>query len=327
MSRRTGSLLLLAIAVSAAAVAFFGLRSYGSFLLLRSAYEAGRPQVSGLRAWMTLDHVAATYRVPEAVLIAKLRLPPETDRRDSLKSIADRRGVPRFAFVQEVQRALGSVASAARDEKPDSSYGVLGDAVLTAVLNYGYAALVATFLLGAVGAPLPTGLVAVLAGSLAGAGHLQWTWLAGLTVVASLAGDALAYLIGRLVSENVLVRHGRWIGYSAARRERMKALFARFGGITVLLSRTLASHLSSFASLLAGMSHYPWFGFLLFSAAGRLAWTSAYLGLGYLIGTDVDAASQFLANISGLILSLALFAVLLTYRIAVSRRSSSEDVA
>ena len=146
MSRRTGSLLLLAIAVSAAAVTFFGLRSYGSFLLLRSAYEAGRPQVSGLRAWMTLDHVAATYRVPEAVLIAKLRLPPETDRRDSLKSIADRRGVPRFAFVQEVQRALGSVASAARDEKPDSSHGVLGDAVLTAVLNYGYAALVATFM-------------------------------------------------------------------------------------------------------------------------------------------------------------------------------------
>ncbi len=52
---------------------FFGLRSYGSYLLLRSAYEAGRPQVSSLRAWMTLDHVAATYRVPLNELIAAPR--------------------------------------------------------------------------------------------------------------------------------------------------------------------------------------------------------------------------------------------------------------
>jgi len=316
MSKRTNGLVLLVVAVSILAALLFGLRSYGSYLLLRSAHEAGRPQVSSLRAWMTLEHVAATYRVPAEMLIAKLKLPPDTDLRDSLKTIADRRGMARFALVQETQRAIGSVAPAVPAEKAESAQGGFGDAVMTAVLNYGYAALAVTFLLGAIGAPLPTGLVAVLAGSLAGAGHLQWSLLAALTVAASLTGDALAYLIGRLVSENVLVRYGQWIGYSPARRERVKALFARFGGLTVLVSRTLASHLSSLASLLAGMSHYPLSGFVLFSVAGRLVWTVAYLGLGYVIGGELEAASQFLGNISGLVLALALLVASLVYRIA-----------
>jgi membrane protein DedA with SNARE-associated domain len=327
MSKPANRLLLLMIAVSILAALLFGLRSYGSYLLLRSAHDAGRPQVSSLRAWMTLEHVAATYRLPAEVLIAKLKLPPDTDRRDSLKTIADRRGIARFALVQETQRAIGSVAPAVAAEKADSAAGGFGDAVMTAVLNYGYAALAVTFLLGAIGAPLPTGLVAVLAGSLAGAGHLKWSWLAALTVAASLAGDALAYLIGRLVGENVFSRYGPWIGYSSRRRDRVKALFARFGGLTVLVSRTLASHLSSIASVLAGVSHYPWFGFALFSVAGRVVWTFAYLGLGFAIGNDVEAASQFLANVSGLVLALALLVAALVYRVAAPRRPPGLGVA
>jgi hypothetical protein len=49
MSKRSSQILLLVIALSVLASLFFGLRSYGSYLLLRSAYEAGRPQLSSLR--------------------------------------------------------------------------------------------------------------------------------------------------------------------------------------------------------------------------------------------------------------------------------------
>ena len=96
MSKRGRRILVAVIALSALAAIFFGLRSYSSFLLLRSAYEVGKPQLSSLRAWMTLDHVAATYRVPEDELIARLKLPPDTSRNESLKAIADKRGVSRF---------------------------------------------------------------------------------------------------------------------------------------------------------------------------------------------------------------------------------------
>ena len=322
MKNRGHMFLLLAIAVSALATLFFGLRSYGSLQLLRSAYEAGRPQLSSVRAWMTLEHVAVTYRVPLTELIPRLDLPTDTKRDDSLKDIADRRGVGRFDFVRQVQRALGQSAPLPNDDADKTQNGWLGglaDAVLSAVLTYGYPAFAAALLLGALGLPLPTGLVAILAGSLAALGRIDLIPAAAIAVTASLGGDMLAYLIGRTVNENFLVRHGRLLGLSPARRQRAQSLFARWGGLTVVFSRTLVSHLSSFTSLLAGLSRYNMLSFLLFSAIGRLLWTSLYIGVGYGVGSNIDAAGQFLGNLSGLLAALAVLLVSAAYRAGFMR--------
>ncbi len=106
MSARRGSILLLVVALSALTSILFALRSYGSYLLLRSPCEAGRPQVSSLRAWMTLDHIAASYRVPLDELLPRLGLPADTRRDESLKALADQRRVSRFEFTRGMQRAL-----------------------------------------------------------------------------------------------------------------------------------------------------------------------------------------------------------------------------
>ena len=196
MKNRGHAFLLLTIALSVLATVFFGLRSYGSLQLLRSAYEAGRPQLSSVRAWMTLEHVAATYRVPLTELIPRLDLPTDTKRDDSLKDIADRRGIGRFDFVRQVQRSLGQSAPLPNDAAADKTQnGWLGrptDAVLSAVLAYGYPAFAAALLMGALGLPLPTGLVTILAGSLAALGRIDLIPAAAIAVTASLGGDMLA---------------------------------------------------------------------------------------------------------------------------------------
>jgi len=314
MNRRARHILTAIIALSALASVFFGLRSYSSFLLLRSAYEAGRPQLSSLRAWMTLDHVAATYRVPLNELIPRLGLPPQTRGSESLKDIADKRGLSRFDYVRRVQRALGQSAPA-----PESgqSSGGLTDRILSALLVYGYPALALTLLLGAIGLPLPIGVAAVLAGSLAALGNLRWEWAGLIAVAASFAGDMIAYAIGRAVSDNFLARHGRWIGYSPQRRDGIRTLLQQWGGVTVIVSRTLTSSLSSVVSIFAGVSRYSFAHFLVFALLGRLIWTAAYLGLGYGIGGNIDAASQFLANLSGLIITLGVLVVSSAYRVGV----------
>jgi membrane protein DedA with SNARE-associated domain len=46
--------------------------------------------------------------------------------------------------------------------------------------------------------------------------------------------------------------------------------------------------------------------FLAIALVGRLIWTVGYLGLGYAIGADWEAATGFLTNLSALVLSLAL---------------------
>jgi membrane protein DedA with SNARE-associated domain len=132
-----------------------------------------------------------------------------------------------------------------------------------------------TLLLGAIGLPLPIGVAAVLAGSLAALGNLRWQW-AGLIAVV--------------------------------------ALLQRWGGITVIVSRTLTSSLSSVVSIFAGVSRYRFLHFPGFALLGRLIWTSAYLGLGYGIGGNIDAASQFLGNLNGLVIALGVLVVSSAYR-------------
>jgi membrane protein DedA with SNARE-associated domain len=287
--------------------AFFGLRTYGSFMLLRSAYAAGAPMTSSIRAWMTLQYVASTYRTSNAALIEHLGLPPKTDPDTSLKSIAERAGVSPSVYAQRTQRAIADLAPGApSDIKNGNSswFTTISDEVLTALLVYGYPVLGLILFLGAVGLPLPDGVATTVAGSLASQGRLDWIWAAAITVVASVLGDAAGYGLGRSLSGKILERYGRWIGYSLSRRTRVQLLFDRWGSLTVFITRTFMSYLSSVASLLAGITGFRLPKFLAVALVGRLIWTAAYMGLGYGIGSDWQAATGFLTNLSVLVLSL-----------------------
>jgi membrane protein DedA with SNARE-associated domain len=301
---------LLAVCVIAALTTVaFGLRSYHSLLLLRSAYAVGAPDVSSIRAWMTLRYVSDTYGTPEIALIACLGLPAKTDPDASLRSLAKLEERSPFEYVQRVQRAVVEVApngSTVRGSQGTSWLVAIGDEFLAALLMYGYPVLSLMLLLGAIGLPVPSGLAAALAGSLAAGGSMNWAWAATVAVTASVLGDAVGYGIGRVLGRRFLERHGRWLGYSPARRDRAALFFDRWGGLGVLLSRTLVSHLSAVLNLAAGASRYPLSAFLVFTVVGRILWTSAYLGLGYAVGASLEAAAGFLANLSIFLVSLAI---------------------
>jgi membrane protein DedA with SNARE-associated domain len=200
----------------------------------------------------------------------------------------------------------------------------MGDEVLTALLVYGYPVLAVTLFLCALGLPLPDGVATAVAGSLIAQERMDWALAATVTATASMAGDAVAYGLGRWLSLEVLERHGRWLGYTSARRARVQSLFDRWGSLTVFITRTFMSYLSSVASLLAGLSHYRLSKFLAIAFAGRMIWTAGYLGLGYGIGANWEAATRFLTNFSILLLLLM---VLLGSGIIASGRfvSSSES--
>ena len=297
--------------IAAMPTALFGLRTYGSFRLLRSAYEAGAPMTSSIRPWMTLKYVAATYHTPDATLIEQLGLPSEIDSNISLKTLADRAGVAPAVYIQRVQRVISVLVPDVRSDRSKdktSWLGSIGDEVLTALLVYGYPALGLTLLLGAIGLPLPDGVATTVAGSLASQGRIDWFWAGTVAVMASVLGDAAGYGLGRLLSQNFLERHGRWLGFTAARRVRVHSLFDRWGLLTIFITRTFMSYLSSIASLAAGISRYRLPKFLATALAGRVVWTAGYFGLGYGIGADWEAATSFLTNLSVLLLLLVLLA-------------------
>ncbi len=256
---------------------------------------------------MTLEYVASTYRVPQAALLNELQLPPQIESTASLKTLATRAGASPLTYAQRVQKVVATLSPKAEagDASGSPSWlGALGDQTLTALLVYGYPALGLTLLLGAIGLPLPDGIATTLAGSLASQGRIDWLWASTVAVIASVAGDAIGYIVGRLLNQKFLERHGRWIGYTPLRRARVRVLFDRWGMLTVFVTRTFISYLSSITSLAAGVSQYRLMKFLATALIGRLFWTAGYFGLGYVIGGDWKAATSFLTNFSVLLLLL-----------------------
>jgi membrane-associated protein len=316
-----------AFVVAAFATVLFGARTYRSFLYLRSAYEAGMPMTSSIRAWMTLGYVAGTYRATASTLVEQLALPPGTDPNTTLKSLAERAAISPTQFVQRVQRAIADITPNVRsdDASETSSWlGAIGDEVLSALLMYGYPVLGLTLFLCAIGLPLPDGIATTVAGSLVARGRMDWALAATITVSAAMIGDTVGYGLGRLLSREVLERHGRWFGYTPTRRIRVRQLFKQWGATTIFITRTFMSYLSPVASVLAGVSYYGLGKFLALAIVGRLIWSAGYLGLGYEIGADWEAAVGFLTNLSLLFLSLML---LLGAGVVASGRLVSKPVS
>lgn len=302
-------LLVVLIVLATVATTVLGMRTWGTFTLLRSAYEAGAPQTSSVRPWMTLRYIAATYRAPEAALGEQLQLPPDTDPDTTLLSLARRTGVTPPDYVRRAQLAIAAIASVPFDSSGSGHTGWLGtagDTFVSAVLAYGYPALTLLLVLGALGAPLPSGLSMVVAGSLAAQGQIRWELLAIVATAASVAGDLGGYGIGRVLGDRFLEVRGHWFGLTPDRRARAEQLFERWGALGVLLSRSLVSLLGPAVNLIAGASRYRFGAFVAFAILGRLLWSSAYLGLGYFAGGGLEPAADFLGSLTGLLVSLAL---------------------
>jgi membrane protein DedA with SNARE-associated domain len=305
-ARRIGAAICL---LSLLPAIWFGIRSYRSLLLVASAYELGAPEISNVRPWMTIRYAAETFRVSVPALIARLGLPPATSPDRVLRTVAEERGLSPFAFTQEVQRAIADISPARAPPPDERAEPAAGDDILSAILVYGYPALGLALLLGAMGAPLPTGFATILAGSLAARGSMSWPAAGAIAIGASMLGDAIAYGAGRALGREFVERRGRWLGVTPARWERVQRLFDHWGGLTVLATRTLVSHLSSVVSLLAGIGGYRLAGFVAFALLGRVLWTAAYLGLGYAIGSQLETATEFLKNLTGFVVFLLVAAI------------------
>jgi hypothetical protein len=89
--------------------ALFGARLYRTWEVARSAEAAGAPDTAGVRAWMTIGHVAATYGVPSAALAERLGVPAELADRVTLRGLARQRGQSPVLLIAETQRAIADL--------------------------------------------------------------------------------------------------------------------------------------------------------------------------------------------------------------------------
>jgi membrane protein DedA with SNARE-associated domain len=161
--------------------------------------------------------------------------------------------------------------------------------VVALVDHYGYPGLCLALLLGNVGAPIGSEIVLPVAGGLTATGHLPFLWLTIIVaVLGELAGESIAYAVGRFGGVPAIERFGKYVGLHHSHLLRVHRFFERYGTFAIFICRFLpvVRGIAGFPAGVAEMSVLP---FYLWTLLGSLIFCSALIGIGYGLGGHLDS--------------------------------------
>jgi membrane protein DedA with SNARE-associated domain len=163
------------------------------------------------------------------------------------------------------------------------------------------------------GIPLPGETALITGAILASQDKLSLPVVITVAALAAIIGDNIGFYLGRHGARRLLARPGRFEERRQAFLERGEAFFQRHGGKTVFLGRWLP-FLRITAAWLAGAHHMSWPRFLVWNAAGGIAWAISVGVFAYIAGNLAirvlhDAGYVVLALVALGLVSLALWYV------------------
>lgn len=174
------------------------------------------------------------------------------------------------------------------------------DWLLALVPTYGLWLLAATTFCSCLALPFPASILMLTAGGFVAAGDLElWATFAA-AAAGGIAGDQVGFWAGRWVGKPLLTR----LRADPARDKllgRAVAIMDKRGVVAVFLTRWLFSPLGPWVNLTAGSTGYRWPLFTIAGVAGEAVWSGLYVGMGYGFGGNIDAASNMLGSILGVL--------------------------
>lgn len=173
---------------------------------------------------------------------------------------------------------------------------------------YGYPVLWLSVFIASIGAPLPTALILLAAGSFAAIGDFNIFLLIGVAISASVCGDSVGYLIGRRIGKPIfswLTRPRKFRLITPRTLEHAHAYFMRRGFWAVFLTRFIFVALNGIVNILAGAERYSYTRFLVADACGEILNALIPLLLGYIFSESWEAVGDIVGGISALLLALA----------------------
>jgi membrane protein DedA with SNARE-associated domain len=191
----------------------------------------------------------------------------------------------------------------------------------TLLSDYGIAALFVTITLETLGAPLPGESALILASGAAAAGELPIRGVVLAAFAAAILGDNLAYLIGRRLGRDAVLRLGHHVGLTPGAMAKAEAVTARYGPLMVVGARFVVI-LRQLNGLVAGTTGMPWPRFLAANVAGAALWVGVWTLLPYRFGHEADIVPliwHHLSLVAALVVPLVLIG-LVALRIRRRRR-------
>ena len=179
--------------------------------------------------------------------------------------------------------------------------------ILSVVAKYGYWSLFAAMFLEAVGLPIPGALALLAAGAAAASGALHPLLAFAVAVMATLIGDSILYVLGRVSGWQLL---GFLCGLSLSPEVcilRSAKWFYKRGRTTLLFAKFLPG-VNTMSPPLAGSMHMRASQFFRFDLGGVLLYTLAYGSLGYLfrdVFRIIAGGLQAFSHVAGWVIAIA----------------------
>ncbi len=200
------------------------------------------------------------------------------------------------------------------------------------ITSYGYLAVFVLMLAESACIPIPSEVIMLFGGALAGGAvtgahpSLGGIVLAG--VLGNVAGSYLAWAAGWYAGLPAVRRWGGRVGIRAHDIDRATRWFGKYGPIAVLVGRVVPV-IRTFISLPAGFAKMPAVRFGLYTTIGCIPWTAALGIAGYALGANWQhVANDFHGPtyvIAGVIIIALAVAVVLHFR--HRRRAEAEPPA
>jgi membrane protein DedA with SNARE-associated domain len=163
-------------------------------------------------------------------------------------------------------------------------------ASLTGLLeDYGLVLLFFLIMLESGGIPLPGETALITISILAERGKFDLWAVIVVASAAAIIGDNGGYWIGRHWGRKLLTRWKRVERFSQRVLPPSERFFKKHGDKTVFIGRFLPV-LRFTAAWMAGISHMPWWKFLIWNAAGGIAWATGVALLSFYFGKAVIEA-------------------------------------
>jgi membrane protein DedA with SNARE-associated domain len=180
---------------------------------------------------------------------------------------------------------------------------------LALVPQYGLWLLAATTFLSCLALPFPASILMMTAGGFVAAGDLVLWQTFAAAAFGGIMGDQLGFWAGRGVGAPLLARAARDPARDAL-LSRAKSMLDRRGIIAIFLTRWLFSPLGPWVNLITGSTRYNPVQFTAASIAGESVWAGLYVGMGYGFAGNIQAASEMLGSILGLLAAVAAVIIL-----------------
>jgi membrane protein DedA with SNARE-associated domain len=182
------------------------------------------------------------------------------------------------------------------------------------ITTYGYWAVLAVVALESIGVPVPGETTLIVAAVYAGTtAELNILFVIAAAAAGGIVGDNIGFCLGRKFGYPLLLRYGRYIGFTDKRIKLGQYLFQRHGGKVVFFGRFVAV-LRALAALLAGANCMSWPRFLMFNAAGAILWATVYGLAAYYLGEEVHRVSGPVGTAAVALALIAIGAVIFVLR-------------